>query len=144
MIIVGSLNLYFHEYYKKLKKMVMDLNLNDYVTFEIVAIFDKLLSFMRKCKAYFCPRSGEHFGMSIVETMSTGLISIVPDIGGQTEFVPSKYHFNTIKQAAKLVLFALSAPYADRIAISNSVAKFSTSNYKRRYQQAVSGLLESI
>jgi len=54
-----------------------------------------------------------------VEAMSAGLNPIVPDIGGQAEFVPSKYHFNTLEQSAKLVLFALSVPYYDIIAISN-------------------------
>jgi glycosyltransferase involved in cell wall biosynthesis len=142
MIIAGSLDLYFYEYYNKLKKMVTDSNLKDYVTFEIDASFDRLLSIMRKCKVYFHPRSGEHFGMSIVEAMSAGLVPIVPVVGGQTEFVPSNYHFHTLEQAAQMVSFAFNVTYHDRIAISDSVNRFSTSSYKRRFQQVVTELLE--
>ena len=83
MIIAGSLDPYFYGYYSKINKTVMDLDLDDYVTFETDASLDRLLLIMGKCKAYFHPRSGEHFGMSIVEAMSAGLIPVVPDIGGQ-------------------------------------------------------------
>jgi glycosyltransferase involved in cell wall biosynthesis len=141
MIIAGSLDPYFYGYYNKLKKMVMDLNLNDYITFEIDASFDKLLSVMRRCKAYFHPRSGEHFGMSIVEAMSAGLIPVVPDVGGQTEFVPRKYQFHELNQAAQITSSVFDAFYPDRIAVSNLVTKFSAPNYRRRFQQVVSELL---
>jgi hypothetical protein len=40
--------------------------------------------------------------------MSTGLIPIVPDIGGQVEFVPSKYHFHTFGEAIQIILHALN------------------------------------
>jgi hypothetical protein len=142
MIIAGSLDPYFYGYYNKTRKMVMDLDLGDYVTFETDVSLDKLLNIMGKCKAYFHPRSGEHFGMSIVEAMSAGLIPVVPDIGGQTEFVPSKYQFHDLNQAANITssIFNKSS-HNDRIAISNSVTKFSSSNYKRRFKQVVAGLL---
>ncbi len=119
----------------------MDLDLDGYVTFETDASLDKLLLIMGKCKAYFHPRSGEHFGMSIVEAMSAGLIPVVPDIGGQTEFVPFKYQFRDLSQAAQITSSIFDLSYPDRIAISDSVAKFSSSNYKRRFQQVVAGLL---
>ncbi len=141
MIIVGSLDPYFYEYHDKIKKMVMDSDLEDYVTFEIDASFDELLSIMKKCKVYFHPRAGEHFGMSIVEAMSAGLIPVVPDVGGQTEFVPFKHQFHNLKQAAQIASSAFNVSYSDRIAISNLVGRFSTSNYKRRFQQVVTELL---
>jgi len=141
MIITGSLDHYFDGYYNKLKEMIIDLKLLDYVTFEINVSLDKLLLFMKKSKVYFHPRAGEHFGMSIVEAMSAGLIPIVPDIGGQTEFVPPKYHYNVLQKATTIASSAFSVPYSERVHISNSVNRFSTLNYKRRFQQIICELL---
>ena len=141
MIITGSLDHYFDGYYNKLKEMIIDLKLIDYVAFEINVSLDKLLSFMKKSKVYFHPREGEHFGMSIVEAMSAGLIPIVPDIGGQTEFVPSKYHYNGLKKATRIASSAFSVPYSERVHISDSVDRFSTLNYKRHFQQIICELL---
>ncbi len=122
MKIAGSLDPYFYGYYNRIKKMLMDLDLDDYVTFETDASLDKLLLIMSKCKAYFHPRSGEHFGMSIVEAMSSGLIPVVPNIGDQTEFVPFKYQFHDLNQAAQITSSIFNASNHDGIAISNSVA----------------------
>jgi glycosyltransferase involved in cell wall biosynthesis len=88
---------------------------------------------MEKSKVYFHPRAGEHFGMSIVEAMSAGLVPIVPDIGGQTEFVPSKYQYKTLEQAVQITSSAFNVSNSERIFISNSVNKFSTSNYKSSF-----------
>ena len=60
------------------------------------------------------------------ESMSAGLIPVVPDIGGQTEFVPSKFQYHTLEQAVKIIVSALDIPYSERALISNSVNKFST------------------
>jgi hypothetical protein len=43
----------------------------------------------------------------IVQAMSAGLIPIVPYTRRQTEFVPLKYHFHTLEQAAHIVSLAL-------------------------------------
>jgi hypothetical protein len=56
---------------------------------------------------------------------SAGLIPIVPDIGGQTEFVPSRFHFHTFVEAIQIILFALDVDDSERIRLSNSVRKFS-------------------
>ena len=140
MKIVGSLDPYFSDYYLYLNKLILNYSLADYVTFEIDVSLDKLLSFMKKSKVYFHPRRAEHFGISIVEAMSAGLVPIVPDVGGQTEFVPSKYHFHTLEQAAQIASSAFDIPYSERVHISNSVTRFSTSNYIRRFQQVINEL----
>ena len=86
---------YDWNYYLNLKKMVGDYELEDYVTFETNVNLKRLFSIMKSAKVYFHPMVGEHFGMSVVEAMAAGLIPVVPNIGGQTEFVPLKYHFST-------------------------------------------------
>jgi len=41
--------------------------------------------------------------MSIVEAMSAGLIPVVTDEGGQTEFVQKKYQYHSIEQAVDII-----------------------------------------
>ena len=140
MIIVGNLYNYF-EYYSKLKQMVVDLGLTDYVKFEINASLDKLLAIMRKSKVYFHPRIGEHFGIAIVEAMAAGLIPVVSTIGGPAEFVPLRYQFNTLEHAAEIVSQAFHVPHVERVRISNSVNKFSNSQYIEGFQRLVNQFL---
>jgi glycosyltransferase involved in cell wall biosynthesis len=141
MKIVGSLDLYYSDYYSYLKKMIADFNLADYMTFETNISLDKLLLLMKKSKIYFHPRPAEHFGISIVEAMSAGLVPIVPDIGGQIEFVPSKYHFHTLEQAVQIASSAFDIPYSERVLISDLVTRFSTSNYIKHFQHVINELL---
>jgi glycosyltransferase involved in cell wall biosynthesis len=141
MRIVGNFESYYYDYYVRLKKMIVDFNLTDYVFLEIDTTFDTLVLLMKESKVYFHPRFGEHFGISIVEAMSAGLIPVVSDDGGQTEFVPLKYQYHTIEQAAQIISLALKTPYSERALISNSVKKFSSSNYKRSFQQVVNKLI---
>ena len=139
MIIVGNLYNYF-EYYVYLKQMVIDLGLTDFVTFEINASLDKLLALMRKSKVCFSPRP-EPFGMAILEAMAAGLIPIVPSISGSAEFVPQQFHYSTLEQAAEIVSSSFHLSNAERLQISNSVNKFSSSYYIEGFQQIISKLL---
>ena len=139
MIIVGNLYNYF-EYYVYLKQMVIDLGLTDFVRFEINASLDKLLALMRKSKVCFSPRP-EPFGMAILEAMAAGLIPIVPSISGSAEFVPQQFHYSTLEQAAEIASSAFHLSNAERLQISNSVNKFSSSHYIKGFQQIVNKLL---
>lgn len=143
MIIVGSLDPYFNEYYYHLQQMIEEFALTDYIKFEIDVEFEKLLSYMTTSKVYFHPRSGEHFGISIVEAMSAGLIPVVSDKGGQTEFIPSKYQYHTLDQASQIISLALNTSDEEREKISNSVGKFSVSNYVKNFQNIVKDRLNS-
>ena len=97
---------------------------------------------MRNSKVYFHPLPGEPFGMSTVEAMSAGVIPVVPDIGGHTEFVPAKYQFHTFKQGAQAVEAALNAPGSERIQMSHSTQKLSVMNYIKSLQQILSEVLD--
>jgi glycosyltransferase involved in cell wall biosynthesis len=143
MKIVGNLSPHMIGYYSYLRKMVQDQDLSDYVTFHVNVSFNKLLSLMSKSKVYFHPLPGEPFGISTVEAMSAGLIPVVPDLGGHTEFVPLRYQFCNFIEAMESVAVAMDASFSERIRISDSVKRFSTSNYIRRFQQIVKKLLLS-
>jgi glycosyltransferase involved in cell wall biosynthesis len=141
MFIVGNLHHYDHYYYQELKNMIADYNLSDYVSLQTNISFSKLIELMQLAKVYFHPRIDEHFGISIVEAMASGLVPIVSNIGGHTEFVPDKYHFHTLSHAADLIALAFEATNSERLAISNSTSKFSNANYIRSFHRILSELL---
>lgn len=142
MTIVGNLHNYDHHYYQTLKKMIADYDLSKYLSLQTNISFCKLIQLMEKAKVYFHPRIGEHFGISIVEAMAAGLVPIVSGVGGHTEFTPSKYHFNTLEHAADLIALAFKATNSERLAISNSTAKFSNANYVKSFHRILSELLD--
>ena len=141
MKIVGNLSPAMLGYYYHLKDAVKHQDLSDYVNFQVNVSFDKLLSLISGAKVYFHTLPGEPFGISTVEAMSAGLIPIVPSIGGHTEFVPLKYQFRTFPEAMESIAVAMDAPFSERIIISNSVRRFSISNYIKRFQQIVKEML---
>ena len=143
MIIAGNLHLYDHQYYQQLKKMIADYDLLDYITLQTNISFNKLLQLMQLAKVYFHPRIDEHFGISIVEAMASGLVPVVSNIGGHSEFVPSKYHFQTLGHAADLIALAFQATNSERRAISNSTIKFSNGNYIKSLNRILSELLNT-
>jgi glycosyltransferase involved in cell wall biosynthesis len=142
MKIVGNLYYYFFDYFSELKKMVQDLGLTDYITFEINASLDKLLSIIRESRVYFHPMMREHFGMAVLEAMAAGLIPVVPNEGGIIEFVPQEYQFNTIEQAAEIIMYVFNhLPKSEQIKISDDINKFSNSHYIEGFQTILNELL---
>jgi len=142
MKIVGNLYYYFFDYYSKLKQMVIDLGLTDYVAFEINARLDKLISIIRESRIYFHPMVGEHFGMSVLEAMAAGLIPVVPNEGGIIEFVPKKYQFNTIEHAAEIITYVFNhLPKTEQIKTSYDINKFSNYNYIEGFHTILNELL---
>jgi glycosyltransferase involved in cell wall biosynthesis len=122
--------------------MVEDYNLERFVKFIINADFGMLTELVCRSKVYFHPLAGEPFGISIVEAMSAGLIPVVPDIGGYTEFVPKKYQFHTLGEAVEAVAEAIQAAFSERNTLSESVEQFSVSNYIQSFRKIVSELVE--
>ena len=143
MKIVGNLSPTMLGYYHYLKDTVQHEGLSDYVNFQVNVSFDKLLSLICEAKVYFHQLPGEPFGISTVEAMSAGLIPVVPAIGGHTEFVPLKYQFHTFHEALESIAAAMEASLSERIRISNSVRRFSISNYIRSFQRIVKEILIS-
>ena len=142
MNIVGNASPGNTGYVGYLRHLVKRYGLEDYVSLELNAGFDRLVELMRSSKAYVHPLPGEPFGISTVEAMSAGLVPVVPDIGGHTEFVPAKYQFHTFGQGVDAVAAALDAPASERIVISHSAQKYSVANYVSGFQHIVSKVLE--
>ena len=142
MKIVGNLYHYFSDYYSELRQMVLRLNLTDYITFEINASLNKLLSTIQESRVYFHPKMEEHFGMAVLEAMAAGLIPVVPNKGGLTEFVPKEYQFDSIEHAAQLIDHFLDHfPKTKRLDISDNISRFSNSHYTKGFQTILYELL---
>jgi glycosyltransferase involved in cell wall biosynthesis len=133
--IVGNMTPDGIGYFNYLNDLVRHYGLEDFVRFEINVRFDRLLDLMRRSKVYVHPLPGEPFGISTVEAMSAGIIPVVPDIGGHTEFVPARYQFHTYGEGVQAVAAALAAPASERIKLSYSTQKYSVTNYIKKFQQ---------
>jgi hypothetical protein len=69
------------------------------------------------------------------------LVPVVPSIGGQAEFVPTMYQYNSLEQASQIVASVLDVGDEERQIISDSVIQFSDSNYKRQFQLIINKLI---
>jgi glycosyltransferase involved in cell wall biosynthesis len=147
IILVGNIATEDHQYLEQLKRLIGEYNLDNKFTVEVGISFEQLLELMRKSKVYLHPLAGEPFGISIVEAMSAGLIPVVPDEGGCTEFVPQYYQFHTHQQAAdiigKILIASDNNMQAERTQLSESVSKFSTESYKAGLRKVIEPLLSS-
>ena len=142
MTIVGNISPDGIGYFNYLRRLVKQCGVADFVRFEVNAKFERLLDLMRRAKVYVHPLPGEPFGISTVEAMSAGLVPVVPDIGGHTEFVPERYQFHTLGQGVEAVAAALDVPFSECIKISQSTQKYSTANYVKEFQRIVARVLE--
>jgi glycosyltransferase involved in cell wall biosynthesis len=142
MIIAGNIEQFYYDYIYNIKEMIKNLDLEDFVSLKTNCKLEKLCSLLKRSKVFFHPRYGEHFGISIVEAMSAGLIPVVTAEGGQTEFVPKKYQYHSIEQAVDIISSALNVPYSERVSISDSVQRFSSLVYKNNFKEIVNQLLQ--
>jgi glycosyltransferase involved in cell wall biosynthesis len=145
MIIIGNIcNAQDDDYLLFLKNMIHHYDLHEYVKLEIGPSFDKLVHLMSKSKIYLHPLAGEPFGISVAEAMAAGLIPVVPCVGGNSEFVPQRYHYRTLEEAATLIEDALMLPPIDnqfRTRLSNLTLRFSIENYKYGLKKIISTLV---
>jgi hypothetical protein len=67
---------------------------------------------------------------------------VVPNEGGVIEFVPQEYRFNTIEQAAEIIIYVFNQlPKTERIKLNNNINKFSNSYYIEGFQTILNKLL---
>ncbi|MGC2575271.1 MAG: glycosyltransferase, partial [Candidatus Nitrosopolaris sp.] len=148
MIIVGNFSELNYKYIRFLANMILDYGLENYVKLVFGASFDRLLDLMKRSKVYFHPLAGEPFGIAIVEAMASGLVPIVPTIGGSSEFVPSEYQYHTIQQAADMIANILGEINDDNALarsdrISNIVSKFSIQSYKKNLNNIIDYVIKT-
>ena len=148
MIIVGNFSELNYKYVRFLEKMILDYGLQNNVKLVFGASIDRLLDLMKRSKVYFHSLAGEPFGIAIVEAMASGLIPIVPTIGGSSEFVPSEYQYHTIQQAADMIANILGEINDDNALarsdrMSNTVSKFSIQGYKKNLNNIIDCVIKT-
>ena len=138
--IVGSYKRAHEHYYEKLMELIKRYKLEERVEIKTYNL-KALLELMGRSKVYFHTMSGEAFGITIVESMAAGLIPIVPDYGGQTEFVPRKYHYHTLANAAEIVERYINAPQSERVTINRIARLFSKAKFKSKIKMIVNSVI---
>jgi len=104
-VIIGRVQDY--SYYRVLRRLIEEShaeNVRLYTDLDDASKFDILTT----SKVYLHTTPGEHFGISIVEGMASGLIPIVHDSGGQREIVPQENRYKTAEEAAEKIRIAVS------------------------------------
>ena len=73
--------------------------------------------------------------------MAAGLIPIVPSTSGSAEFVPGQFHYSTLEEAAGIISCAFQLPDRERVKISYSVDKFSSSHYIEGFKRLINEVM---
>ena len=138
MSIVGNLSKLYYPYYNYLQKLIKVNGLSTMVDLKTNVDINDLLALFGKSKVLFHPTIGEPFGMCIAEAMSAGLIPVVPNFGGNTEFVPQSQRYSNQKEAAKIILRSMNANLQQRFSLSSSVKKFGKGHFKNNLKRLLS------
>lgn len=130
------------DYLRKMEKMIKQYGLEDRVRILVNQDKDELKKQMMTAKVYLHTKYDEHFGISIVEAISAGLIPIVPAHGGPMEYIPKQYHYRRPMEAAELIKKYMDVPQSERMAISEIADKFSKDNFKLKIKKIVNYALD--
>ncbi|HEX6671251.1 MAG TPA: glycosyltransferase, partial [Nitrososphaeraceae archaeon] len=147
MIIVGNIIFYDRNYLEKIENLITKYDLKDNIKIKTDVPFDELQKLLQRTSIYLHPTPAEPFGISIVEAMSAGLVPITPNVGGNTEFVPSKYQYQSIDHAAEIIATIINNQTKNTISkerqdISNSIINFSKTKYKENVKKVIESSLE--
>jgi glycosyltransferase involved in cell wall biosynthesis len=132
----GSIIVEDKNYAQNLNNLILQYNLENNIKINPNVSFQELQEQVKESKFWIHPTPEEPFGISIVEALSAGLIPIVPDNGGATEFVPPQYQYRTIEDASNMIykiLKNISNKYDGKIEIE-----------KQKFNENVTRVIESI
>ena len=117
-----------------LLRQIKELKLSDRVKVYTNVRREQIRDMLLNTRVYLHTKIKEHFGISIVEAMSSGCIPVVHNSGGPMEFVPQNRRYSSIEEAAIKVEQAINdwSPGNART-ISESADKFSEKNFSRQF-----------
>jgi len=122
-----------------LQRSVKKLGLTKRVKFFPNISKDDMKKILRNAKIYLHTKVGEHFGISIVEAMAMGCIPIVHNSGGAKEFVPERYRYENLQDAAKKIETASHEWAPEKAKTMVEIAKqFSESNFSKNFMELFS------
>lgn len=150
--IVGNISSEDKDYLQDLENMILDYNLNDNIKIITDLSLGELQKQLHKSSLYLHPTTDEPFGISIVEAMSAGLIPIIPNKGGGAEFVPLRYQYDTIEDAAKIIAKMLTNSndvmynnhfMMEKEKMKKLANKFSKQKYKENFRNLIKSFLKN-
>ncbi len=141
LVIVGSLTPANMHYYNYLRHFAEKLGVSDRVQLLHDLTLDELLNIMSRAKVLFHAYRGEHFGIAIVEAMASGMIPVVWDYGGQSEFVPKEYQFHTLSEAPKVIQRALESH--EHAKMREIAQQFSEEKFKQKFKRLIEVVLSA-
>ena len=142
MIIIGNILRDNYDYYRYLHSLINMYRLNENVKLQLNVPLKDVLKLMARSKILLHPTFEEPFGISVAEGMSAGLIPVVPFKGGNTEFVPTRFHFKTEEEAVKIIIEAMKISVEDRLKLSKFPDIFSINNFKTNLKKIIENTLE--
>lgn len=142
MIIIGNIRRDNYDYYRYLYSLISMYRLNENVKLQLNVPLNDVLKLMARSKILLHPTFEEPFGISVAEGMSAGLIPVVPFKGGNTEFVPTRFHFKTEEEAVKIIIEAMKISVEDRLKLSKFPDIFSINNFKTNLKKIIDNTLE--
>lgn len=136
LTIAGALSPFNRSYYEKL------LSLSKGLPVEIRPNQTKgeILAASASSGVYLHTMLGEHFGISIIEAMASGLVPVVPDFGGAIEFVPSSLRYREERQAAEIILEAKNVSDTARRSLSERAKDFSEASFRSKFKEYLRSL----
>ncbi|WP_148681162.1 glycosyltransferase [Candidatus Nitrososphaera gargensis] len=138
--IAGALMRANTSYFKSLQNMIERHGLGNRVRLKPNATNEELLDSMSKSSVYLHTMAGEHFGMSIVEAMSAGLVPVVPSYGGCSEIVPAEYQYGTVREAADRIARIIDSGDHSKTArrrMRNMAMRFSSKEFKKEIKKYI-------
>ena len=92
-LIIG--NLHHKKVYSRLQKLIRDLEVEDRVILMTDVSKPLLKQILMDSKIYLHCAVNEHFGISLIEAMACGCLTIANNSGGPKEFISPNLRFNT-------------------------------------------------
>jgi glycosyltransferase involved in cell wall biosynthesis len=116
------------------KEKIKRLHVENRVKILLNAPRNEIKTYLGMAKVYFHTMKFEHFGISIAEAMAMGCTPVVHNSGGAPEFVPSKYRYNSLEEAATIVEKSMQnwTPQ-EACRLANISERFSQANYSKRF-----------
>jgi glycosyltransferase involved in cell wall biosynthesis len=129
--------------YESLTQIIKNLGMIKKVELLPNAPRAQLENTLRTAKVYLHTTVEEHFGISIAEAMAMGCIPIVHNSGGMKEFVPERYRYENLHEAARKIERALNEWTPEKAKEIIKIARqFSEPNFARNFAEMFSSYIE--
>ncbi|KAI3381997.1 hypothetical protein SNEBB_008068 [Seison nebaliae] len=133
VLIGGSRNKKDDERIENLKKLTRELNIEDSVEFKVNITFKELMMWMNKAMIGLHTMENEHFGISVVEYMANGVLTIAHSSGGPLIDIVVPYRDEPTGYLAERI-----AEYGHRM------MKIATEMTEKQYHQIINNARDSV